>query len=108
MAILTNYEAPKAVNPFAKDIEALAEAGEGAAYELIAQTEKTEGVRGTIKSKRAQFQDAAREAGHSARVVENDEREDGTTRLVFILGPKRTRSPKATVDSGEISAKGRK
>lgn len=94
MAILTNYVAPKAANPFAGAVKELAEAGEGAAFELVAQTEKTEGVRGTIVSQRARFQDAAREAGYSARVTENDAREDGTTRLVFVLGDKRVRTVK--------------
>lgn len=94
MAIIKNYERPVPVNPFAADIDALIDAGDGAAYELIAQTEKTEGVRGTITSQRARFQDAAREAGYSARVMEKEEREDGTTRLVFVLADRRTRTPK--------------
>lgn len=100
MSIITNYVAPKAVNPFAKVVDELAAAGEGAAFELVAQTEKTEGIKGTIVSQRARFQDAAREAGYSARVTENESREDGTTRLVFVLGEKRTRKAKPA-DSGK-------
>lgn len=91
MGIITGYKAPERVNPFAKDIDAMIDAGEGAAYELIANTEKVEGQRGTIASQRARFQDAARDAGYSAKVTESEDREDGTTRVVFILGPKRER-----------------
>ncbi len=106
MAIITGYKAPAPVNPFAKDIADLIDAGEGAAYELIGNTEKTEGVRGTIASQRANFQTAAREAGYSAKMTENDVREDGTTRLVFILVPKRTRKAKPSSDSA-VADKGK-
>lgn len=105
MAIIQNYERPTAVNPFKADVDALIDAGENAAYELIGQTEKTEGVRGTIASRRARFQDAAREAGYSARVVESEDREDGTTRLVLVLAPKRTHKRKA--DADKSAAKGK-
>lgn len=108
MAILTNYVAPKAVNPFAKTIDELVDAGDGAAFELIAQTEKTEGVTGTITSQKARFQDAAREAGYSARAVENEARLDGTTRVVFILAGKRTRTAKTTeAEPTEKAVKGK-
>lgn len=104
MAILTNYKAPSAVNPFAKTIDEMVDAGEGAAFELIANTEKTEGVRGTIASQRARFQDAARDAGYSAKTTENDEREDGTTRLVFVLVPRRTRKPNTVKPDAKADA----
>lgn len=107
MAILKNYVAPKAVNPFASVVDELIDAGEGAAFEHIAHTERTEGVTGTAATDRKRFQDAARDSGYSARIVENDEREDGTTRLVFILTAKRTRTVKPVEDTPEGEGKGK-
>lgn len=103
MAILTGFTVPAKENPFAADVAELAAAGDDAAFELIAQTEKTEGVTGTISSKRAQFQDAAREAGFSARVVPTatEVREDGTTRIVLVLNARRTRAPKGEAKQGK-------
>ena len=105
MAILTNYTAPAPVNRYAKDVDALIDAGEGAAYEMVHPTVAAEGKRGSIATERVTFQNAARDAGYTARVVENDEREDGTTRLVFILADKRTRTVKAKDAQPEAEAK---
>jgi len=92
MGVIQNYTAPAPVNPYAKDVDALIDAGEGAAYELIA-TDK-EGKRGSAANERVKFQNAAREAGYTAKVTENETFEDGSLRFVFILVPKRSRTVK--------------
>ena len=94
MGVITNYTAPAPVNPYRKDVDALIDAGEGAAYELIGKTVPEEGKRGSIATERVKFQNAAREAGYTAKVAEDEDREDGMTRLVFILVPKRERKVK--------------
>lgn len=101
MAILTNYTVPAPVNPYAKDVDALIDAGQGAAYELTAPTKPAEGKRGSVATERVKFQNAAREAGYTARVTEDDEREDGTTRLVFILTEKRERVVKSKAENAD-------
>lgn len=96
MGILKDYVAPVKVNPYAADVAELVKLGNGSAYEIVAPTTQTEeGKRGkTFTGEKAKFQDAVRDAGHSARIAELDEREDGNTRGVFILGPKRVRTVK--------------
>lgn len=94
MGVITGYQAPTKANPYKADVDALVEAGEGAAFELIAPTKPAEGKRGSVATERVKFQNAARDAGHTARVVEDEEREDGTTRLVFLLTAKRSRTVK--------------
>lgn len=103
MAILTNYSIPAPVNPYAKDVDALIDAGEGAAYELVAPTKPAEGKRGSVATERVKFQNAARDAGYTARVVEDEDREDGTTRLVFILTDKRERNVKPKADAKQTA-----
>lgn len=94
MGIIKDYQAPVKVNPYAADVAELVKLGDGAAYELIAPTAQAEaGKRGrTFSGEKAKFQDAVREAGKSARIAELDEREDGNTRGVFVIGPKRNRT----------------
>lgn len=101
MGVITGYQAPAPVNPYKGDIDQLIDAGEGAAYELIAPTKPAEGKRGSVATERVKFQNAARDAGHTARVVEDTEREDGTTRLVFILTAKRERVTKPKADTAD-------
>lgn len=91
MGVITGYEVPATANPYKGDIDALINAGEGAAYELVKPTKAPEGKRGSIATERVKFQNAARDAGYTAKVTENDEHDDGTTRLVFVLVPKRER-----------------
>lgn len=100
MGIITGYSKPAPVNPYKGDIDAMVDAGEGAAYELIAPTKAVEGQRGSVATERVKFQNAARDAGYTAVVVEDSDRagqaprEDGNTRLVFILTDKRERTVK--------------
>lgn len=105
MGILTNYQRPTAPNRYADDIAALAKAGEDAAYELIAPTKAAEGVRGSISTEHAAFQEAAREAEFTARQVESEDREDGTTRRVYVLTAKRghTRRDKSAEAATEVA-----
>lgn len=97
MGILADYKAPEKVNPYAADVAELVKLGIGTGYEIVAPTEQTEeGKRGrTIAGEKAKFQDAVRAAGHSARITEREDREDGLTRLVFVLGAKRERTAPA-------------
>lgn len=105
MAIIKNYVAPKSVNPFAGVIDELIDAGEGAAYQHTAPTEK--GEKGSdIATDKRNIQNAAREAGYSARVVESDDDGKGTSRIVVILAPKRVRRSKAEVQAEADAAQG--
>lgn len=88
MGIITNYERPKAENKYKADVDALIDAGEGAAFELIAPTKSVEGKRGAISTEHVRFQEAARDAGYTARQTESEDREDGTTRRVYVLRDK--------------------
>lgn len=98
MGLITGYTKPAPVNPYKGDIAAMIEAGPNAAYELIAPSKAVEGKRGSVATERVKFQNAARDAGHTAIVVEDSDRagqeprEDGNTRLVFILTDKRERT----------------
>lgn len=107
MGVITNYVAPAKTNPYKADIDALINAGEGAAYELAGETVAAEGKRGSIATERVKFQTAARDAGYTAKVVESEEREDGTTRLVFVLTDKRSRTAKPKGDDAEAKPKGK-
>lgn len=89
MGIIANVELPKKQTPYAEEVAELIKAGEGAGYELITPTEKSEDNKRAALTVRALFQTAAREAGYSARVVVQDEQDDGNTRFVFMLAPKR-------------------
>lgn len=91
MGVIKNYTAPAKPNRYAADVAELVEAGEGSAYELVAATEKG-GAGNSITTEHVKFQAAARDAGFTARVSERDNREDGTTRLVFVLTEKRERT----------------
>lgn len=110
MGILTNYTPAKPKNRYADEVQALINAGEGAAYELIANTKPGE-VKGSvpfIDSEIVAFQTAAREAGFTAVQdrAARQEREDGTTRTVFTLGPLREVKPREKSDkSVDKSAK---
>lgn len=109
MGLIQNYTKPAAVNPYKDDIDALIDAGEGAAYELIAPTKAVEGKRGSIATERVKFQNAARDAGYTAVVTEDSDRpgsearEDGNTRLVFILTAKRDRVVKPKTEDAKPS-----
>ena len=101
MGIIKDYKAPVKVNPYAGDVAELVKIGDGAAYELIAPTSQAEeGKRGrTFTGEKAKFQDAVREAGRSARIAEVEDREDGNTRGVFVIGPKRERKVSAPAEA---------
>lgn len=90
MGLIQKYVRPKAVNKYAEDVKALAAAGEDAAFDIIAPTKAAEGSRGSIATEHAKFQEAARDAGFTARQVESVDNEDGTTRRVYILTDKRS------------------
>lgn len=114
MGIMTGYQKPAPANPYKKDIDAMIDAGEGAAYELIAPTKAAEGKRGSVATERVKFQNAARDAGYTAVVTEDSDRpgqeprEDGNTRLVFILTDKRERTVKEkNADAAKAEAAGK-
>lgn len=114
MGIITGYQKPAPVNAYKGDIDAMIDAGEDAAYELIAPTKAVEGQRGSIATERVKFQNAARDAGYTAVVTEDSDRpgseprEDGNTRLVFQLTEKRTRTTREkNIDATEAEVKGK-
>lgn len=109
MGLIQNYTKPSAANPYKADIDAMIDAGEGTAYELIAPTKAVEGKRGAIATERVKFQNAARDAGYTAVVTEDSDRpgaearEDGNTRLVFVLTPKRERNTQPKTEDTKAS-----
>lgn len=96
MGIIKNYVAPAKAAPYQAEIDALIDAGEGAAFELSANTQPAPGTRGSIATEKVKFQTTARAAGVTAKVAESEDMPDGTTRVVFVLVPKRAhvRKPK--------------
>lgn len=105
MGLIQKYTKPAPVNPYKDDIDEMIDAGPGVAYELIAPTKAVEGKRGSIATERVKFQNAARDAGYTAIVVEDSDRAteanyevEGQTRLVFILTDKRTRTVATPVE----------
>lgn len=95
MGVITNYTPATPKNRYADAVAELIAAGNGAAYEMIAATEKgdTKGAVPFIDTEVVAFQTAAREAGYTAVQdrAAREVREDGTTRVVFTLTTLRER-----------------
>lgn len=87
MGLRQNYTKPKAANRYKDAIDQLIKAGKGAAWDITAPTKAVEGTRGSIATEKVLFQEAARDAGYTARETERTEA-DGQTTLVFMLTEK--------------------
>jgi hypothetical protein len=96
VANIIDFEEPVKVNPYAADVQALIEAGEGKAGEVITKA-------GEENKARVLFAKAANEAGKTARLrVSEPGKDKGTTRLVFTLTEKhKARRGKAEADQTE-------